>query len=298
MTRSEEGCTGVARTESHVFSTYFHNSHTGKEPIVMPGLSAQEPTLQNQLWLDYDYDAHLLRQDGTACNGNVADGRAIAVHMGEDGQLYYAGRSDGGNTMYYCQPDGASTKINIVSYDAHTSTYNMRAEGITFVARMSPQDGKVALGQVQVARLSSGKANSLQTVALAADTSGDLYLAQKSGCCIENRDNLTVAGQPVAPYGGGDAVLMVLSSDMRVRRHWTTFQAAQSTKATAKDVAVRGSTAAFVATAFGQEGKGAAEMVLHEAIVGTGGPLGETATGGYLVVFSTASPGSAVPIHV
>lgn len=255
----------------------------------MPGLSVMDAKLSKRQWRDYDYDAHQLRQEGKACNGDVADGRAIAIRLGQDGQLYYAGRSDGGNTMYYCQPDSASTKIDVVSGDPYTSSYNMGAEGITFVARMNPSDGKVSLGQVQLARLSSGKGNSLQTIALAADDAGNLYLAQKSSCCIENRDNLTVAGQPIAPYGGGDAALMVLSQDLTRRLHWTVFQSSQATMASAIDVSVRGSTVAFVATAQGQDGKGTAQMVLSRAIAGTSGPVADAATGGYLAVLATAA---------
>ena len=219
-----------------------------------------------------------------ACSGDVADARAVAVNMGEDGLLYYAGRSDGGDTLYNCQPFGPDEKIAMVSIDRYNQPYNMHAAGITFIARMHPTQGAVEVGQLQNTKLTSKEAsNALETVAIAADSKGYVYLAQQAACCIANRDNLTVGGQKIAPYAG-DGVLMVLSPDFRTRVHWTAFSSKPGTVTTARDVSVREKVVAFVATAQGKAGVG---MVTVNPLKGTSAPSKDADVAGYLAVLSS-----------
>lgn len=280
VTANEQDCTDVEIYHTAMLRTYFHNSNTGKEPIVMPGLVADDLATGRQLWRDYDYDPHQLRPPAdkpVKCGGQVADARAFAARVGEDDLLYYAGRSDGGDSLYNCDPRDVNKSVPIVGTDKFNQPYNMAAQGITFIARMDPTTGEVQQGQFQLARLPNNRGNSLSTISIAADKNGVVYLAQNSACCIANRDNLTINGEAVAPYAGGDGLFMALSKDFRTRLSWTAFSAVQGGSSTsAVDVAARNGVVAWVGTANGA-------MITVQPLAGTA-PAPASTHAGYLAL--------------
>lgn len=52
----------------------------------------------------FDWDARVYRQPGQPCNGDVADGRVLDVRVGRGpgAPLLVSGRSDGGDSPFYC----------------------------------------------------------------------------------------------------------------------------------------------------------------------------------------------------
>merc|ERR1712159_287400 len=151
--------------------TYFYNSNTGKEPMVMPGLSATSldfRTVRYDLWA---WSAHEYRAPGP-CDGNVADSRAERIMFVDDETgVLLVGRSDGGNGVYQCQTRNVTQKTALVGYDGYTESYNMQAQAISYIGRLKPTTGQVIIGSYNLVRLpSSTRGNTLATVGAGADT--------------------------------------------------------------------------------------------------------------------------------
>ena len=214
------------------FYTSFYDSNTGKEPIVMPCMRVYNYDLSTMEYDDYCFNGHDFRNSSNVCDGDVADSRALYIgnyKVNGSNYLYYIGRSDGGDTMYFCQsqkPINMNQKINMTSIDSYTNPYNMNgAAPISFIAQMDIKTGLINYGQLQNTRLNSGKANGLQTSKLTVDKYGYVYEQQSASCCIDNRGNLTINNEKVGNYSGGDGLLLVLSPDFKQRIFWTPFSA-------------------------------------------------------------------------
>lgn len=181
--------------------------------------------------------------------------------------------------MYERMPHNINISAPNVAYDGYNEPFNMQAQGITYAARMNPTTGDVEVGQFQLTRLANTQGNSLMTVAIDADSRGNVYLAQSGACCAANRNNLTVNGQAVGPYAGGDALLMIMDSTFGYRLAWTAFNAATGgASVTPIDVAVRGDRVAFVASSAGQ-------MITVNPLPGT--KAASNVLSGYLAVLPT-----------
>lgn len=48
------------------------------------------------------WDARVYRTAGQPCYGDVTDGRVMGVRIGRDDTMLFMGRSDGGDSPYYC----------------------------------------------------------------------------------------------------------------------------------------------------------------------------------------------------
>lgn len=231
--------------------TFFYNSNTGREPMVMPGLSATSfdfKTVRYDLWA---WSAHEYRSPGP-CDGNVADSRAERIMFVDDQTgVLLIGRSDGGNGVYQCQTRNVTQKTAIVGYDGYTESFNMQAQAITYMGRLKPTTGQVIIGSYNLVRLpTSTRGNTLGTVDAGADSAGNIYLAQTAACCIQNMANLTVNGQPLQPTGDA-AALQVVSKDFGTRKLWHHFSlpgSANHTGSQAIGVAVGKSMTVFAAT--------------------------------------------------
>jgi hypothetical protein len=231
--------------------TYFYNSNTGREPMVMPRVeyygyaspsSAAPPSF---LFADFPWSAEVYRQPGP-CDGNVADARIEDLRLARDGALLLAARSDGGDTPFACGLRDASRRIPFVAYDAFTDSANMQAQAITNFLRVDAGTGETAVGQIQVARLPSSRGNTLVTRAVHGDARGFSYQLQQAGFAIERMGNLTVNGLPLAPPC--DATVLLIASPTLERRHWTHFVSADAASAADSggpvDVDVRGAVVA------------------------------------------------------
>lgn len=263
--------------------TYFYNSNTGKEPMVMPRIVSYSytTTVPNLAWELFPWSASVYRSPGP-CDGNVADGRILAIRVARDGSLLLGGRSDGGDSPWFCGLRNSNRTVPFVSFDEYTSGYNMGAQAIANIIRADPTTGESIEGQIILTRLPEApfKGNTLITTALQSDNQGNLFLLQNSACCIPNMLNLTVSGNALAGYGDG-ATLQILSSDFKTRRHWTHFTKASSTSGGSEpiDIDVREETVAVMMNAN-------AAMVEVNPLTGTTDNAGGAPTA-YLVLLST-----------
>ena len=268
----------------------FRDDNTGREPMVMPRVEAFSYAAAARLaqtWVDFPWSARVYRTPGP-CDGNVADGRVMALRLGRDGTLLLGGRSDGGNSPYFCGLRNATRVTPFSQIDGFTSGYNMAAQAVTNFVRVDPSTGEAIVGQLQLARLpSSGKGNTLLTLAAQSDAGGNVYLLQMAACCIADMANLTVNGQPTAPNVDA-TVLQVLDASLSRRAHWTHFVAPGGSGGGGApvDVDVRGGLVALAMTT-------AAEMVTVRPLPGTGAAAAGGAPVGFLVVLPTLEAAAA-----
>jgi hypothetical protein len=100
----ENGVTDVSvdSNSKRVYVSWFYDSNTGHEPMVMPAVEALDYTLTTSDYRLWPWSAHVYRSPGP-CNGDVADSRAERMVVADNGDIIFVGRSDGGNGAFYCQ---------------------------------------------------------------------------------------------------------------------------------------------------------------------------------------------------
>ena len=217
--------------------------------------------------------------EAAATDSSCADTRGMRIAVGQDGGLYFAGESAGGNTIYRRQSRALAETAPNVATDPYNTGYNTASNHITYIARIDPADGRVQTGQLLLARLPDTKGNTIRPRAITADEQGRVYVAGVSTCCTENRSALTLNGAPLAAYAGGDPFILVLSADLRTRRLW--FSAANGGKGEALGVAASRGLAALGSRS------DAAPMALDRAVQAAR-PAAAT-TGGHVMTWSIAT---------
>jgi hypothetical protein len=256
--------------------------------MVMPRLAmltytAASPSAVQEDWTALPWDARVYRQPGP-CNGNVADGRVEDARFGRNGRLLFAGRSDGGNSPFYCGLRNASRVTPMGVIDGYTTPYDMQSQAITNMLQLEAASGEVIVGQVQLVRVGPrGGGNTLLTLAAQTDGAGVLYELQSAAYCLPNMGNLTINGIPTAAPADASA-LLVMDSNMRRRLHWTDFSAVGGGGGGGFPVEldVRGSVVALALNA-------KSGMITDGALPGTGGVSTTGAPVAYVVVLPTVS---------
>jgi hypothetical protein len=142
------------------------------------------------------------------------------------GQLYYAGEQEGGNSVHQRDPRDLGLQAPLVSYDTFSTSAGKAIDEYSFVARFELSTGALQAGQVIVPRDAAGVGGKLFTSALAVDASGRIFLGGKATCCIEERELRSVAEQQVGAFVGEEASLLILSADLKERLSWATFTGA------------------------------------------------------------------------
>ena len=246
-------------------------------------------------WIDYDWDAHKLRPPdpkAVQCAGQVADSRVLAISAGSTSSMLFCGHSDGGDSMFVCQPNdlNKSAPFGKVLPPPWSKPYDISAQSVSYLAAMDAATGEVVNSTFNLARQSSGRGNTIDSVGITSDAAGFIYVIQTSTCCIESRNNatMTINGVSVADYGGNDVTLLIIKPDWSGHHSWTAFAHGPNSSATAVDVSSspNGATVAVVATV--QEGG----LYTKQPIVGTAKPSnGEP--GGYLAVLPAVTPDTA-----
>lgn len=212
----------------------------------------------------------------------VADGRVMDLRVGRDGTFLLAGRSDGGNSPFFCGLRDVQNAVPFVSYDAYTSAYNMQSQAISNLVRVDASTGEAILGQQQLVRLLNTGGNTLVTVAIHADEAGNVYALQDAGFSMPNMANLTINGLPLS--GPADAsALNILSPTFEERLHWTNFAAlgAHGEGGSPIDLDIRGPSVALL---FSSNNENVQVGALPGSAPNSGGaPIG------YLVVMPTVA---------
>lgn len=144
---------------------------------------------------------------------NMADTRGTRLTVGDDGLLYVAFETDGGNHCLRYSPFDINAPVPIVRGDQYSDFFNSGTEPKTFVGRYDPLTGDYLLGQQFCARLSSGRANTVRTRGgdIAANAAGEVYVVGASAFGIP----ITLEYLP-RDYRGG-AYILKLSTDFSQR---------------------------------------------------------------------------------
>jgi len=229
-------------------------------------------------WTMYDYS-------GKELSSNQADTRISSLAVLDDGQLWFAGRATGGNSIFRWQNKDLSKPAPNVATDNYNTPVNLGGPTISYLAAVDARSGQVQHGTFALTRLGdspSAKGNTFETVEIGADKSRVL-VAGNAGFAIAAANSSTVNKQKTGPEG---ASLLVLSRDLSAREHWATFtKAAGKASSSAVGIAARAGVVAMVARAAG-------DMVLASPLPNTSGPPVEgegddtaaAAGGGYLVL--------------
>lgn len=171
----------------------------------------------------------------------MADTRAYRIVWGDDGKLYVAGESAGGNTIWLRSSRNLDETLPMPKFDAFQHAYNTAANHITAVVRIDPKSGASEAATLLLARLGNGKGNTIRPRAIAADAQGNVYVGGASAF-----------SPPKTPdsFGreGGGAFLVVFDSQFR-RTYATTLAGS----ATVQAVAVRSGVLAVVGQVEGNE---------------------------------------------
>ncbi|MFP4055209.1 MAG: tetratricopeptide repeat protein, partial [Phycisphaerae bacterium] len=172
----------------------------------------------------------------------MADTRGYRLTVAGD-KLYVAGESAGGNTMWGRMSDDLDTKADLTKSDAFQSAHNTAANHITFVGRLDAKTGKTEAGSMLLARLDSGKGNTIRPRALAALDDGRVFVGGASAS-----DPPISKGAYGKQFSGGGAFFCAFDKD------FDRFFATKFCQGSTLGIAVKGST--FVAV-----GKGTAHLL-------------------------------------
>jgi hypothetical protein len=223
-----------------VFSTGFKNNHSGCNPVQVAYLRAHSFD-GTQQWKNYDWAGTMLDNcDGDGYENNMADTRGYRVSVGDDGKLYCAFESAGGNHIFRRHPRDLSKSVTIVGGDFWHEWYNTRSEHKTFFARFEPDDGEYLLGQQFCTRYCAtatdckctGNAVRVKNGNISADVNGNVYLVgtSASGLPIPDYSDCKSFTTPqggsaynpfdVKTYSGG-AYILVMDSSFSTRLYCT-----------------------------------------------------------------------------
>jgi hypothetical protein len=185
----------------------------GCKQLQVPWLKAYD--LQGKLkWQAWDY-SHL---QSFTTESSCADSRITRVKIGLDKKLYFAGTSDGGNSIFRIHPRDLKLRNTVIKGDPFTDTYGMKgAKKLTFFARMNPTKGDVEQGQFYVTRLSDGSGNSIAPSDITASSNGTVYLVGSAVAFFAGRDKQVINGKAIGAYQGSDGYVLAVPSTFKGR---------------------------------------------------------------------------------
>ncbi|MBE9144651.1 Calx-beta domain-containing protein [Planktothrix mougeotii] len=170
----------------------------------------------NLLWKTWDFTAAEVTGQNLG-----ADTRGERITIGQDGGLYFLGKTDGGNNVF--QRNGQTiteTLATLVNIDSFNNFSGAGAGSFTFHSKINPNTGTIDQGQFIVTRTSTG-ANSFTPNSITADEFGNVYIGGSSAFQLQNRPTKTINSQPVGAYTLGEMAVLGLSADYTVRKFWT-----------------------------------------------------------------------------
>ncbi|NJN15159.1 MAG: hypothetical protein HC822_02080 [Oscillochloris sp.] len=176
------------------------------------------------VWTNYDHSASAVKG---ANLGADSEGRRVAI--GRDGMLYFAGFTDGGNSIYQRDPRDIGRRLSNseqINIDNYSNTSNISgAKSLAWFGRFNPADGTLLLGQWLLTRLNDGKGNSIGIKAISAAEDGTVLLAGDAYASLKSRTGMQFAGITLGGYEGGEPYFAVIAPDFRTRRIWTALAA-------------------------------------------------------------------------
>lgn len=234
-------------------------------------------------WTNYDWNGGDV-DDTEDC----ADSTGFGLAIGRDGKLYYAAKSDGGNTVHRKQPRDLGVDAPNVATDPYDTPYGLQgANAVGYYARFDAATGEHLGGQFLVSRKATGdedpaaaEANAAPPDQITALADGTMVIVGSSAYLLADHDKKSIDGVKLGAYIAYEPYVMIVAADFKQRLAWTSFTA--SGPGGSRGVAVGPDSAAIL---FGQSGESLAKgtLITREAIQPAPGGDGEA----WLAVFPT-----------
>jgi len=207
----------VDAVNRQVVLTGFNQEHTCSNPVQVAAVESFGYQ-GNHKWTSFGFAANTNNFCGPYGN-QMADTRGMLVTATDDGYIYFAGESAGGNSIYRYNGQTLSTSAQIKGDKFHDA-YNTGSNHITYYARMD-KTGLVERGQFLLPRLSSGRGNTIRPKALYVDENDYVYVGGESAYSIDTGNGSYVEGQHIDEASGG--FVMITNANFSSRHLWTTF---------------------------------------------------------------------------
>lgn len=186
------------------------------DPIDIAYLSAYKYNFTTKLALQYN----TWNFNGKDMSCDMANTAGYKITQGLDGYIYFLGEASGPRNIF--RWDGKTNwKLNggsdppgtYVVNDLYSSLDNLDSGTvISYVAKISPNDGSVVSGQFITSRDSVSKGNTYRVNegSICAIIPSDILIGGEAGNSIRNRDFSNSYVQPF-PYAGGDPAISIFS---------------------------------------------------------------------------------------
>lgn len=177
-------------------------------------------------WTNYDWNGNDV-DDTEDC----ADSEGKGLAIGRDGLLYYAAKSDGGNTVHRKQPRDLQVNVENNSFDPYNTPYGFKgANALGYYARFDPQTGDHLGGQFLLARKANNnedpaaaEANAAVPEQATALADGTMVIVGSSAYLLAGHDKQSVGGVKVGSYAAYEPFVLLVAPDFSQRLAWTAF---------------------------------------------------------------------------
>lgn len=160
-----------------------------------------------------------------------ADSEGARVAIGADNRLYFAGRTDGGNTVFSRLPNDI-TQTAVQNYTPNVFQQPVNLSGsakFVYLARLDASTGSLVRGTFLLPRLQSGAQNTITALGLSASGGGEVLLTGHTRFAVREPDAVTVSGTKTTEAG---AYACLFSANFDIRT-WVTFASADTGDAVA-----------------------------------------------------------------
>ena len=264
-----------------VFATGYTQAHKDLKVAFLRAYRLGDGSLA---WQRYGFSASVVKGAKLAAD---SDGRQLA--MGDDGMLYFAGDTDGGNSIFGRDPADINrvlSKSELIKYDAYNDPYRISgSKSLAWYGRFDPASGTLLRGQWLLTRSDDRKGNSISIRGLAAAADGTLVVVGSTACCLEGRRTMRLFGQMLGEYRIGEPFVLIVHPEFTQRYLWTTLAAPGKTAESSPAIAVA-VTADRIAVAVNLKKSDIKSDPKSQALVITGNPVFATGLGkndGYYV---------------
>ncbi len=202
------GVADVALSAEHglVFATGYTQAASDLKVAFLRAYRIDDGSLA---WQRYGFSAAEVKGAGLAAD---SEGRRLA--LGADGLLYFAGFTDGGNSIFSRDPADvrrALSSSELIKFDGYNNPFNLSgAKSLAWYGRFDPVSGTLLRGQWLLTRLNDGKGNSITVRALAAAADGALLVTGDTACCIAGRSGMQLFNQTLGNYESGEPFVLVV----------------------------------------------------------------------------------------
>ncbi|MCC5829936.1 MAG: PKD domain-containing protein [Phycisphaeraceae bacterium] len=157
---------------------------------------------------------------------NMADTRGYRAAIGDDGYLYLAFESAGGNNLFRYDPFDINTPVSLAGGDSFHSPFNTGANHITFFGKYEPATGEFVNGNHFLTRLTNGSGNTafMRRGDIHADSEGRVYVVGQSAWGLPLPSHPSYSGSAGFNPGVdnnylGGSFLLVMEPNLTTRAH-------------------------------------------------------------------------------